>query len=72
MPITNKDLEYMIQKEKDNKKQLAETLYQKIKEVGISNSANKCNVHQTDFSAWMNGRRNWSLEKMARIYKALK
>jgi hypothetical protein len=39
----------------------------KILELGVTNAAKLLNLHHSDVSAWLHGRRKWSMEKMIKI-----
>lgn len=55
----------------ESKIKLPELLRKKIQAVGITKTAELCELKQPDVSAWYNGQRKWSLEKMAMIYGKL-
>lgn len=55
----------------ESKIKLPELLRKKIQTVGITKTADTCGLKQPDVSAWYNGQRKWSLEKMAMIYGKL-
>lgn len=47
-------------------------LIKKIKQIGIMKSAKICGLKQPDISAFIHGKRKWSVEKKLKIFKKLK
>ncbi len=53
-----------LKQENENK---AKELRERIKEIGVVKSAKTSGLLQPDISAWINGKRNWSYNKILKI-----